>query len=412
MKTLPWLVVVLVALAWHQGVAAQEEPKGPPSTARALAALPYLSSTVPEQRVKAEKILEAAAPGSFDKLVEELPRQSRQGREILLRILANTSHGGRVRLCVDTLTRQEAQRVERVIAVRALESTDTNLLLDTLLERLRQKGLEAYARSQCQILLGHIPGARAQGQIEQFLLEAKDSPMESARLEVALLRSILQSGASEPAWTRWQRRRPEGPRCTLRELRDALAALARPTALERLEAEARLAELVQGNVLVLLAMAGSSYAERAAFGLGAVRRVVPESMQLSTLAAMLDLVSSAEQDIALLAIDVAVACAPPTPEELDLLRPMCSADAVARLESVIQGLGRGGNLAELRKRHARISAELRPLLQRKGALDPQARAIGRDLAQVRAQLDYVETAWREGWQREFESEVLGTGRAS
>ncbi|MBK8146615.1 MAG: hypothetical protein IPK62_17310, partial [Bacteroidetes bacterium] len=296
MKTLAWIVVVLVALAWQQGVAAQEEPKGPPSTARALAALPYLSSTVPEQRVKAEKILEAAAPGSFDKLVEELPRQSRQGREILLRILANTSHGGAgatvsghpdppgspAREARDCRSRPGINRHQPAAGHPAGKAAP--------------EGAEAYARSQCQILLGHIPGARAQGANRAILLEAKDSPMESARLEVALLRSILQSGASEPAWTRWQRRRPEGPRCTLRELRDALAALARPTALERLEAEARLAELVQGNVLVLLAMAGSSYAERAAFGLGAVRRVVPESMQLSTLAAMLDLVSSAEQD--------------------------------------------------------------------------------------------------------------------
>lgn len=406
------ILALLAALAWHAGAAAQEEPKGPPSTARALAALPYLSSAVPEQRIKAERILEAAAPGSFDKLVEELPRQSRQGREILLRILANTSHGGRVRLCVDTLGRQDAQRVERVIAGRALETTDTNLLLDTLLERLRRADLGGYARSQCQRLLGNVPGARAQGQIEELLLAAKDSPMESARLEVALLRSILASGASEPAWTRWQRRHPEGPRCTLRELRDALAAMSRPTAMERLEAEARLSELVAGDPLVLLALAGSPYPERASFGLAAVRRAVPEGLQLPTLSAMLDLVSTAEQDVALLAIDVAVACAPPTPEELALLRPVCSADAVARLESVIQGLGRGGNLAELRKRHARITAELRPLLQRKGALDPEARAVARELTVVRSQLESVETAWRQGWQREFETEVLGTGRGS
>jgi len=85
-------------------------------------------------------------------------------------------------------------------------------------------------------------------------------------------------------------------------------------------------------------------------------------------------------------------------------------DTVARVESIMQGLGRRGNLAELRKQHARISAELRPLLLRRGALDDEARAVMRQLQGVRRQLDGLESLWRAGWKREFETEVLGTGR--
>lgn len=405
-RTLAWLLLVLAALA-PQGTALAQQ--GPPSVERALAALPYLSSSVPEQRARAESIIEAAATRGFDRLVSELPRQPRQGREILLRILANTGHGGRIELCVGTLCRPDARRVERVIARAALDGVDPVRLLDMLAARLAEPALDDFARAQCLSLLGQSATARAQGVIEDRLREAPEDSLAAARLETALLRSILASAGAEPAWSRWQRRRPQAPRCTLRELQDALRGLARPTALERLQAESRVSALVGGDKRLLVALGGSSLPERASFALNALRRNVPEDLQLVVLDAMLELVSSAGPEAALLAIDVAVACAPPTPAELLRLRPLTSQDTISRLESILEGLRRGGNLADLRREHARVSAELRPLLQRRGAIDHETMARIRELQGVRQQLDAVEAQWRAGWRREFETEVLGVG---
>lgn len=399
------IVCLLLLGAIAQG---QDVPPGPPPDAtRALAAVPYLSSVVPEQRVRAEKVIAAAAPTSFEKLVEQLPLQPRQGREALLRILANTAHGGRVELCINTLCRQDSRRAERVIAAHALTSVDIGRLLDMLSARLQREDLDAFARAQCQNMAGLVPSARAQGLLEELLDKAAPGTLDAARLEVALLRSILAATNAEPAWSRWQRRRPEAPRCKLRELQDALRGLASPAAEQRQEAEFRVNLLVAGDRWLLLALGASPLPERAAYGLAALKRSIPDAMQLAALAAMLEMVSTAGQDAALLAIDVATACAPPTPAELLLLRPVTSQDAIARLEAILEGLRRGGNLAELRKQHARVAAQLRPLLLRRGAIDAQTRALMRELESVRNQLDFVERQWRDGWRREFETDVLG-----
>lgn len=401
-------MVLVAAIACLAQSARAQEP--PPSVARAVSALPYLSSTVPEQRVRAESIIEAAAPAGFEKLVSELPRQPRQGRESLLRILANTNHGGRVELCLATLCRQDARRVERVIARDALDRLDPGRLLDAVSARLAAPELDEFSRAQCHNLLGQIATARTQGVLEELWRAAPPDSPQATRLEIALLRSILASGNAEPAWSRWQKRRPEGPACTHRELADALRALARPTSMERLEAEGRLALLVNGDTRVLAALGGSLLPERASYALSALRRNVPEELQYAVLETMLDLVSTAGQDSALAAIDVAVACAPPTPADMDTLRLVITQDTMARLESILEGLRRGGNLADLRKQHARISAELRPLLLRRGAVDHETMSRIRELAGVRQQLEFVEGQWRQGWRREFEGEVLGMGR--
>lgn len=395
------------AALWLAPSAPLAQEAAPPSVPRALNALPYLSSSVPEQRVKAEAIVEAAAPLGFEKLVEQLPLQPRQGREVLLRILANTNHGGRVELCINTLCRHDSRRPERVIASSALTGADPARMLDLVSARLKQEDLDDFARAQCQVMIGQMPSARAQGLAEDLLKAAPEGSLEAARLETALLRSVLAAGNAEPAWARWQRRRPEGPKCTLRQLQEALRGLARPTSLERLEAEGRVTALVGGDKRLLLALGASPLPERAAYGLSALRRGVPEDMQLAVLDAMLEMVATSGQESALMAIDVAVACAPPTPAELLQLRPVCSQDAISRLEAILEGLRQGGNLADLRKQHARISAQLRPLLQRRGALDAETRAVMRELESVRTRLEYVERQWRQGWRREFETDVLG-----
>jgi len=409
-------ITLLLLLCWCGGAVAQDpqpqpQPGPPPDVTRALAAVPYLSSTVPEQRVKAEKIVQAAAPMCFDKLVEQLPAQPRQGRESLLRILANTTHGGRVELCINTLCQLDSRRAERVIAAAALGSVDIGRLLDLLIVRLNQPALDPFARAQCQHLVGYVPAARAQALLEDLLDKATPGGLEASRLEVALLRSILAASNAEPAWSRWQKRRPDAPRGNLRDLQEALRGLARPTSVERLDAEARVNALVMGDRWLLLALGASNLPERAAYGLAALKRSIPDDMQLAALSAMLDMVATAGQESALMAIDVAVACAPPATDDLLQLRPVTSQDSISRLEAILEGLRRGGNLSDLRKQHARVSAQLRPLLLRRGALDAETRALMRQLDSVRNQLDYVERQWRQGWRREFESDVLGTRQA-
>lgn len=406
-----WLVLlVLVApvlLLAPRLPSGQDRPEPDPRTSRALAALPYLASDVPEQRIKAEAIVAAAAEHCFDELVARLADQPRDGREALLRLLAATNHPGRVELCLRTLCSRESRRAERVIAARALPELDPARLLDALRARLDDTNADAFVLAQCQLLLGYVATGRAQTLAEEKLAAAGAGTRQAARLEVALLRSILASSGAEPAWARWQKRHASAPRCGLRELQDALRDLARPTAIERLAAEERLETMVGNNVWLLLALGHSNLPERAAFGLGLLKRKLTEDAQPDVLALMLDMVSTARQETALLAIDVAVACSPPSATELLALRPTVSHDAIARLESIIEALRLGGNLGELRRQHARLGAQLRPLLARRGAVDFETMALLRDLENVRAQLEFVETQWRQGWRSEFESDVLG-----
>jgi hypothetical protein len=344
--------------------------------------------------------------------LEALPNQPRQGRETLLRILCATNHAGRADLCVGILCRQDARRAERVIAAGALASLDGRKLADVLAVRLAGAEPGTFEAAQCASAIGIAAGSSASSLAEEFLEKSKPGSLAAARFEVAWLRSILAGGGAEPAWSRWQRRQQDGPKGTLRELQSALGGLAQPQALQRIAAETQLGESIKGSRVLQLALAGSELPERSAFGLTLLKNNLGNDPPLWLLDGLLYLVSTAPQATALMAIDVAVACAPPTTEELAELRPVTGHDTVARVESIMQGLGRGGNLAELRKRHAAISAELRPLLLRRGGLDEQARAVMRELQGVKRQLDGLERLWRAGWRREFESEVLGTGRGS
>ena len=108
-----------------------------------------------------------------------------------------------------------------------------------------------------------------------------------------------------------------------------------------------------------------------------------------------------------MAMDVAIAGAPPTDAGMEGLRPIISVDSEARLEAILEGMARGSDLADLRLQKRRLDAQLRPLLQRRSAFDPEVREMIASFESVQAQLEMVEAQWAGGWRREFETEILG-----
>ncbi|MCA8914968.1 MAG: hypothetical protein KDB90_06115 [Planctomycetes bacterium] len=409
------VILCCAALAVLGSVAAQDEPQPPaagqpeaPSWERLQAVLPYLASRVPEHRLQAERLIESGADAHFEELVKVLPDQPRRGRELLLRVLANTRHDGRVLLCLETLCNREARRAERTIASRALKGADSEKLRLLIEQRLAQPEIDVYQTIQCCTLLGTLASARAQGVAEEVLEHAAGNELLQFAAEDAVLRSTIASDFAEPAWSRYQQRRPNAPKVTLNQLQTALDDLALPRATDRARAELKLADLVGDDKRVLLALARSPWPERAAFALKRLEKDQGSELEHATQAVMLDLVMTSEQTIALMAMDVAIAGTPPTDDEMENLRPAISVDSEARLEAILEGMGRGSDLAELRSRNRRLEAKLRPLLQRRGAFDAEVRGLLNELQTVQGQLAQVEARWENGWKREFETEILGT----
>ncbi len=413
MKSL--LIAILVSLAgltWLGIVTSQEPaPRAPSKEAPTFdeleALLFYLAGEAPEQRLAAEQRLRLGAKEHFDKLVELLPEQPLRGRELLLNMLVNTDAPNRVKLCVNTLCRQDAGRRERLSATAALRTVEEPRVLAAVKDRLAVAGLSTYERVQCCRVLGELTLNEAQQIAEAQRASAESDSLPEFFAEDALLRSILSSEFSQPAWSRYQRRRKEAPQVELRVIHGALVDLAQPSAMERAQAELNLAEMLGSDPRVLLALSRSTQPERAAFALAVLRRRPMGLFALATQAVMLDLVTSGEQMTALLAVDVAVAGAPPTPADLTRLRPVVSADAMSRLEAVLEGLTSAGNLAELRAQRGRVEAELVPLLRRFGPAHGEVQDLTGRLEEIGRSLDSLERVWRLGWRREFETDILG-----
>lgn len=397
--------ILLLCLLAPAAFAADE-----PTLERVMAALPYLSSTVPEQQQQAESIIESGAEAWFTELVKALPEQPRTGREVLLRVLANTGHVARIELCVETLCNRDSRRAERIIASRALAGVAAENLLPLVEGRLQSEETSHYQRVQACALLGEIASARAQGVAEALLASSEAGGLLAFAAEDAALRSIIDSAFAQPAWARYQSRHEDAPRCTLRELQDALDDLALPSAIERVIAELRAEALINGDARVFLALARSRWPERSMFGLKMLKRHGDARYQLATQAVMLDLVMTGEQTIALMAMEVAIAGAPPTDSEMLVLRGVISTDSEQRLEAILEGMGRGTDLAALRLSYRRLEARLRPMLLRRGAFDPEVRRLITAFEISRTSLEQVEALWSGGWRTEFESEILGSSR--
>ena len=418
----PMLIVFALAALAVVGVAyAQDEQPKPPETApkpdaaadepdweRLERALPYLSSSVPEHSLQAEQLIERGAEANFEALVEAMPSLPRRGREVLLRLLANTTHDGRVKLCLDVLCDRESRRTERTIASRALKSARQDDLLKLVEARLSEPELDEYRRIQCCTILGTITSARAQGLAEDVLAKAGKDALLAFASEDAVLRSTIETQFEQPAWSRYQGRHSAAPKMTLREFQTALDELALPRAADRARAENKLGGMIDGDVRVLLALARSPWPERAAFALKQLEDLQSQELQLATQSVMLDLVMTGEQTIALMAMDVAIAGSPPTDSEMEVLRPVISVDSEARLEAILEGMARGSDLADLRMQRRRLEASLRPLLQRRSAFDQEVRVLIQRFESIRDQLEMVEAQWAGGWRREFETEILGT----
>jgi hypothetical protein len=407
------LTYLLIALALIATIGTAQDPpaeKPAPTWDRVQAVLSYLSSSVPEHRLQAERLVESGAEAHFDRLVEAMPGLPRTGREVLLRILAETSHEGRVLLCLETLCDRNSRRAERTIASRALSGADPDKLLALIEVRLAQPELDIYQRVQCCTLLGTIATARAQGVAEDQLGKVSNQELLAFAAEDAVLRSTIAAAFAQPAWARYQQRRAEAPQVTLRELQDALDQLALPRATDRALAELALAEMLADDTRVLLALARSPWSERAAFALKRLEKLEMTELGMAAQAVMLDLVMTSDTTIALMAMDVAIAGAPPTDSDMQVLRPVISVDSEARLESILEGMGRSSDLADLRSRNRKLEARLRPLLQRRSGFDAEVRSLLTELQGVRAELQQVEAQWEGGWRREFETEILGIRR--
>lgn len=412
MKSLRVLVVVLsCAVVAALGVmSAQQNPVtdiAPDGFAKIVSALPYLSSHVPEQRLQAEQIIEQNAEEYFEQLLKKLDDQPRAGRETLLRILANTEHEGRVKLCMDTLCNHEARRSERIIAATALRDADSSALLKLVEKRLSEPELSAYQRVQCCGLLGTIPTARAQGVAESVLDSADGGSLLAFFAEDAVLRSTIATPFAQPAWGRYQTRHENAPKINLATLQDMLEDLAQPRAADRAVAESALQKVVGDDARVLLALSRSLWPERAGFALKRLENERARGFGQATQAVMLDLVTTGGQTVALMAMDVAIAGTPPSDSEMEALRPMVSADSASRLEAIIEGMSRGANLAELRDEHERLRATLRPLLLRRSAFDPEVKELLGSMGSLHARLQRLEFEWAGGWRREFRTEILG-----
>jgi hypothetical protein len=403
------LFVSALGLAALGFVSAQDaaKPVVEPRAEDLDALLSYLGSPAPEQRNRAEKLLAAAAANNFETLVERLSIQPPRSRELLLKILVSTNVPARVPLCVNTLCRQDARRRERLYATEALRSVEQSRVLAALKERLAAPALSDYERVQCYRSLGELTLPEAQAFAEKERDAATPESLIAFFAEDALLRSTLASDFAQPAWSRYQRRHKDAPKPELRVISSGLGDLAQPAAVDRAEAEYALADMIGSDPRVWLALSRSIEPERAALALAVLRRRAMGIYALATQAVMLDLVTTGEKMTALLAVDVAVAGAPPAPEDLKKLRPVVSGEAMGRLEAVLEGLTAAGNLAELRSQRARVEAELVPLLRRFGPGNDETRDLMAQLAEIGAKLDGLERVWRRGWRREFEADILG-----
>ncbi len=368
--------------------------------------LTYLSSTVPEQQQKAEKIIQGCAAEFYEHLEKKLPELKSTGRERLLRILAATEHERRIPLCMKVLSNGDARRAERILASGALRQVDSDKLLPRIEEQLAAPDLAPYNRMQLCGLLGALTSARAQGVAEKLLEEAKPGSLAAFAAEDAALRSTLDSTFAQPAWARYQERHADAPKITLRGLQGALDDLALPRAADRVAAEEKLAELIGADERVLLALCRSRWPERAAFALRRLKTEPPRRLQVATHVVVLDLALTGEQAVALLAMELGIASRPPTAAEMEDLRQAVSRDAIARIEAILEVMGHRGDLADLRLKNERLVAKLRPLLLRRGPADDEVRALQAELQNVRLRLDVLEKAWEQGWRREFESEIL------
>lgn len=390
-------------------VSAQETPASPreepPEDLDAL--LGYLSSTVPEHRNRAERLIGEIASARFLSLVDRLSAQPPRGRELLLKILVNTDRPERVTLCVNTLCRQDARRRERLYATEALRQVEQAQVLSTLKQRLSAGSLPEYEKVQCYRVLGELTLPEAQSFAEKERDAAPPEGLLAFFAEDALLRSVLASDFSQPAWSRYQRRHKDAPKVDLKSIAGALADLAQPAAVDRAEAEFALHDMLGSDPRVWLALARSIEPERAAFALTVLRRRTMGSYALVEQAVMLDLVTTGEKTTALLAVDVAVAGAPPAPDDMKRMRPLVSVEAIGRLEAVLEGLTAAGNLAELRTQRSRLESELTPLLRRFGPAHGEVRHLMEQVAGIGERLEYLERVWRRGWRQEFEADILG-----
>jgi hypothetical protein len=396
-RLLALLLVLPFALAKSY---AQEEPEFDDRL------LTYLSSTVPEQQQKAERIIQGCAVEFYEHLEKKLPDLKSTGRERLLRILAATEHERRIPLCMKVLSNGDSRRAERILASSALRQVDSDKLLIRIEEQLATPDLAAYNRMQLCTLLGALSSARAQGIAEKLLEDAAPGSLTAFATEDAALRSTLDSTFAQPAWSRYQERHADAPKSTLRGLQSALDDLALPRAADRAAAEEKLRELIGNDERVLLALCRSRWPERAAFALRRLKVEPPRRLQVAAHVVVLDLALTGEQAVALLAMELGIASRPPTAAEMEDLRQAVSRDAVARIEAILEVMGHRGDLAELRLKNERLVAKLRPLLLRRGPADDEVRALQAELQNVRLRLDVLEKAWELGWRREFESEIL------
>lgn len=405
LRSLFWLFPALVLLSSAASSSAQE---GDPPESRQLAELlDYLDSAEPEHRLAAERRLKDLAEANFDSLVHLMNRQEPEDRPALLGILASTRHPGVLPLCVDALCRPQALRQERVIALEVALSADDETLLALLKGRLSERGASVFERVQGLRLLGFVALPQAHSLAEEIRDAEAPESLPAAFAEDALLRSLLRTPYAEHAWDRYRKRHPEAPGVKLGEIQDLLADLSAPLAAVRAEAEGRLIELIGDDARLLLALARSERPEQAAFALATLRErtTAVDNVMLQALA--LDLASVGEQTAALLAVDLAIAASPPTPEELERLRPVVSADAMARLEAILDRLGADSSLVQLREQRLEVEMALAPLLRRNGAADDEVAALMARLAVLNRRLEAVEKVWRGGWRHEFEADILG-----
>jgi hypothetical protein len=379
------------------------------ATERLLRALPYLSSTVPEQQRRAEALIQAHATERFEILENALPGLDSVARQRLLAILVRSDHDRRTALCVRVLTNADASRAERSVTWRALRSLPRDALLEKFEARLAEPEPEPFERAQLIAMLGVIPSARAQSVGETIMAGLEHDSLQRFLAEDAVLRSALDSSFAQPAWARYQERHAAAPRVTLRELQGALDELARPSATERARAEEHLTAMIGRDVRLLLALARSPWPERAGYALTRLKAEPPQQLALPALAVLLDAVTTATEPVALLAVDAAVAMRPPTAEEMAELRTVSTSRAMTSLQAIVESLARLGDLAELRAHNQRLTARLRPLLLRRGPMDAEVRQKSDELQRVRARLEALEDEWREGWRRVFEADILEPG---
>ncbi|NUN49896.1 MAG: Smr/MutS family protein [Candidatus Brocadiae bacterium] len=131
------------------------------------------------------------------------------------------------------------RRRERISAAAALRTLEEPRVLEAVKARLAQGNLSAYERVQCYRALGELALPEAQQLAEREREAAPPDSLVQFFAEDALLRSLLAAEFSQPAWTRYQRRRKEAPQVELRVLHAALSELAQPGAMDRTLAELR-----------------------------------------------------------------------------------------------------------------------------------------------------------------------------